>query len=677
VIIDVALLGSQLERHMYNTNLFPDKYWLMQVKITTPLISKILGLMAVLIVVLGMTTPAQAEGFSANFKGTDIHEFISTASKALGKTIIIDDAVKGKVTVRSYELLDAGQYYQFFLNVLDVYGYAVISMPNNVLKVIPAKEGKRAALSSLKTPAEGDELIMRIVPLNNIAAKEVAPLMRQFNDSIGIGNVVFLESGNALLITGRADVVNSLVELAHEMDRTDQATVASVALQHASAADVASIVTTLFRDESRTRKGAQPGMKVVADERTNTVLIAGEPTIQARVKGIIQQLDQEKASQGNTKVIRLKYAKAQSLLEVLSGVSANLQDDKKSAGNGASVSVMKNMVIKADELTNALIINATPDVMSNLEKVIEQLDIRRAQVLVEAVIVEMQNADGLNLGIQWANRYGGGTQFGNAQAQIAPGFKGGMTEVFKNANGLVTGFYSGNWAGLLTAISNQSQNNILATPSIMTLDNEDAEFSVGQDVPILTGSQTTNSDNVFNTVSRKTVGIKLKVKPQINKGQSVLLQIEQEVSSVAENSSVDKDNLGATFNIRTVNNTVLVESGETVVVGGLLDKSQSDSKSAVPFLERIPLLGALFRSTSHKESKRNLILFIRPTVIRSTEEYEQESLRKAARFRSLNAQSLPLKAHADAQLEMVGSAENGAFKQVQQQIDAFYRQGAQ
>ncbi|CAI1070545.1 Pullulanase secretion envelope pulD [Serratia quinivorans] len=662
---------------MYNTNLFPDKYWFMHLKITAPLISKVVGLMAVLIMVLAMTPPVQAEAFSANFKGTDIHEFISTASKALGKTIIIDDAVKGKVTVRSYELLDAGQYYQFFLNVLDVYGYAVISMPNNVLKVIPAKEGKRAALSSLKTPAEGDELIMRIVPLNNIAAKEVAPLMRQFNDSIGIGNVVFLESGNALLITGRADVVNSLVELAHEMDRTDQATVATVALQHASAADVASIVTTLFRDESRTRKGAQPGMKVVADERTNTVLIAGEPTIQARVKGIIQQLDQEKASQGNTKVIRLKYAKAQSLLEVLSGVSANLQDDKKSAGNGASVSVMKNMVIKADELTNALIINATPDVMSNLEKVIEQLDIRRAQVLVEAVIVEMQNADGLNLGIQWANRYAGGTQFGNAQAQIAPGFKGGMTEVFKNANGLVTGFYSGNWAGLLTAISNQSQNNILATPSIMTLDNEDAEFSVGQDVPILTGSQTTNSDNVFNTVSRKTVGIKLKVKPQINKGQSVLLQIEQEVSSVAENSSVDKDNLGATFNIRTVNNTVLVESGETVVVGGLLDKSQSDSKSAVPFLERIPLLGALFRSTSHKESKRNLILFIRPTVIRSTEEYEQESLRKAARFRSLNAQSLPLKAHADAQLEMVGSAENGAFKLVQQQIDAFYRQGAQ
>ncbi len=645
----------------------------MHAKMTNMLFSKMIALMAVLVMLLWVSAPVQAEAFSANFKGTDIHEFISTASKALGKTIIIDDAVKGKVTVRSYEPLDAGQYYQFFLNVLDVYGYAVISMPNNVLKVIPAKDGKRAALSALNTPAEGDELIMRIVPLNNIAAKEVAPLMRQFNDSIGIGNVVFLESGNALLITGRADVVNSLVELAHEMDRTEQAGVVSVALQHASATDVVSIVTMLFRDENRTKKGALPGMKVVADERTNTVLIAGEPSLQARIEGIIQQLDQEKASQGNTKVIRLKYAKAQGLLEVLSGVSANLQDEKKTVGN--NVSVMKNMVIKADEQTNALIINATPDVMSNLEKVIEQLDIRRAQVLVEAVIVEMQNADGLNLGIQWANRYGGGTQFGNAQAQIAPGFKGGMTEVFKNANGLVTGFYSGNWAGLLTAISNQSQNNILATPSIMTLDNEDAEFSVGQDVPILTGSQTTNSDNVFNTVARKTVGIKLKVKPQINKGQSVLLQIEQEVSSVAENSSVDKDNLGATFNIRTVNNTVLVESGETVVVGGLLDKSQSDSKSAVPFLERIPLLGALFRSTSHKESKRNLILFIRPTVIRSTEEYAQESMRKAARFRSLDAQPLPLKTHAEAQLDRVGSTANGTFQRVQRQIDEFYPRG--
>ncbi|MGL5385626.1 MAG: type II secretion system secretin GspD [Serratia sp. (in: enterobacteria)] len=623
-------------------------------------------------IVLISPPPVRAETFSANFKGTDIHEFINTVSKNLGKTIILDDSVKGKVTVRSYEQLDAKEYYQFFLNVLDVYGYAVIGMPNNVLKVIPAKQGKRATLTQLSAEGVGDELVMRIVPLRNTAAKDIAPLLRQLNDSIGVGNVAHYESGNALLITGRADVVNGLVELAREMDHDDQTAVESIALEHASAPEIVRIITTLLRDEGKQKSGAAANTQVVADERTNTVLVSGDGVMQDYLRDLIEQLDQEKASQGNTKVIRLKYAKAASLVEVLTGVSASLQNEKPSAA-GAAVSVIKNVVIKADEQTNALIISAAPDVMRDLEAVIEQLDVRRAQVLVEAVIVEMQDADGLNFGIQWANKYAGGTQFANAQTQIAPGFKGGMGEVFKNANGLVTGFYSGNWAGLLTAISSTSQNNILATPSIVTLDNEDAEFSVGQDVPILTGSQTTNSDNVFNTVSRKTVGIKLKVKPQINKGQSVLLQIEQEVSSVAENSSVDKDNLGATFNIRTVNNAVLVESGETVVVGGLLDKSQSDSKSAVPYLSRIPLLGTLFRSTAHKDNKRNLILFIRPTIIRSADGYSLESARKAQRFQQEHDQVRPLKAEMQDKLSSVRSSANtAAFQRAKQQIAAFY-----
>lgn len=620
-------------------------------------------------------SPVSAETFSANFKGTDIHEFINTVSKNLGKTIILDDAVKGKVTVRSYEQLDAKAYYQFFLNVLDVYGYAVIGMPNNVLKVIPAKEGKRAALTQLGNAAEGDELVMRIVPLRNTAAKDIAPLLRQLNDSIGVGNVAYYESGNALLITGRAEVVNGLIELAKEMDRNDQAEVESIPLEHASAAEIVRIISTLLRDEGKQKSGALANTQVVADERTNRVLVSGDSAMQEYLRGLIEQLDQEKASQGNTKVIRLKYAKAQSLVEVLTGVSASLQNEKQSPTAGAAaISVIKNIVIKADEQTNALIISATPDVMRDLESVIEQLDVRRAQVLVEAVIVEMQDADGLNFGIQWANKYAGGTQFGNAQAQIAPGFQGGMSEVFKNANGLVTGFYSGNWAGLLTAISSTSQNNILATPSIVTLDNEDAEFSVGQDVPILTGSQTTNSDNVFNTVSRKTVGIKLKVKPQINKGQSVLLQIEQEVSSVAENSAVNKDNLGATFNIRTVNNSVLVESGETVVVGGLLDKSQSDSEAGVPYLSRIPLLGALFRSTSHKDNKRNLILFIRPTIIRSADGYSLESARKAQDFHKTTSEDKPLKEEVNKTLNNVHPSNRAAFQQAKQQISAFYGQ---
>ncbi|USV03222.1 type II secretion system secretin GspD [Serratia entomophila] len=617
--------------------------------------------------------PAHAESFSANFKGTDIQEFINTVSKNLGKTIIIDPAVKGKVTVRSYEQLNDKQYYQFFLNVLDVYGYAVIGMPNNVLKVIVAKEGKRAALSPAggAEAAEGDEVVMRIVPLRNIAAKDIAPLLRQLNDSVGVGSVAHYEQGNALLITGRAGVVNGLIDIVREMDQDDGNQIETLTLKHAAAAEIVRMVNELFREEGKQRMAGAATLRLVADERTNSLMLTGDDRIREYVKSMVYQLDNKSVSQGNTKVIQLKYAKAQSLVEVLTGVSSGLQNEKEAAAT--NVALLKNVVIKADEQTNALIITAAPDVMRDLEEVVTKLDVRRAQVLVEAVIVEVQDGQGLNIGVQWANKYGGGTQFAGNTPGVATGFEGGMLEAFGKANGLMTGFYSGNWGLLLSAIASNNQNNILATPSIVTLDNAEAEFSVGQDVPILTGSQTTNSDNVFNTVSRKTVGIKLKVKPQINKGQSVLMQIEQEVSSVADNAQIAADSLGATFNIRTVNNTVLVDSGETVVVGGLLDKTNSEVESSVPLLGRIPLLGALFRSTSVKESKRNLMLFIRPTIIRTTEGYSQQSQRKVGKFDLEQQKDSELKqALRDELAQGRGAGDNKAFLNVIAQIDAFY-----
>jgi len=617
--------------------------------------------------------PAHAESFSANFKGTDIQEFINTVSKNLGKTIIIDPAVKGKVTVRSYEQLNDKQYYQFFLNVLDVYGYAVIGMPNNVLKVIVAKEGKRAALSQAggAEVAEGDEVVMRIVPLRNIAAKDIAPLLRQLNDSVGVGSVAHYEQGNALLITGRAGVVNGLIDIVREMDQDDGNQIETITLKHAAAAEIVRMVNELFREEGKQRMAGAATLRLVADERTNSLMLTGDDRIREYVKSMVYQLDNKSVSQGNTKVIQLKYAKAQSLVEVLTGVSSGLQNEKEAAAT--NVALLKNVVIKADEQTNALIITAAPDVMRDLEEVVTKLDVRRAQVLVEAVIVEVQDGQGLNIGVQWANKYGGGTQFAGNAPGVASGFEGGMLEAFGKANGLMTGFYSGNWGLLLSAIASNNQNNILATPSIVTLDNAEAEFSVGQDVPILTGSQTTNSDNVFNTVSRKTVGIKLKVKPQINKGQSVLMQIEQEVSSVADNAQIAADSLGATFNIRTVNNTVLVDSGETVVVGGLLDKTNSEVESSVPLLGRIPLLGALFRSTSVKESKRNLMLFIRPTIIRTTEGYSRQSRRKVDKFDLEQQKDSELKqALRDELAQGRGAGDNKAFLNVIAQIDAFY-----
>ncbi len=633
-----------------------------------------LAAVAVMIVLAGA---AHAEQFSANFKGTDIQEFINTVSKNLGKTIIIDPAVKGKVTVRSYEQLDEKQYYQFFLNVLDVYGYTVIGMPNNVLKVIAAKEGKRAALAQNggETIAEGDEVVMRVVPLRNIAAKDVSPILRQLNDSIGVGSVAHYEQGNALLITGRASVVNGLLELVREMDQDDGNRVETLALKHAAAPEIARMVNELFREEGKRRTAGASLLRLVADERTNSVMIAGDDRSREHAKELIDQLDNKSVTQGNTQVIPLKYAKAQSLVEVLTGVSAGLQNEKESAA--ANVALLKNVVIKADEQTNALIITAAPDVMRDLEAVVAKLDVRRAQVLVEAVIVEVQDGQGLNIGVQWANKYGGGTQFAGSAPGVSTGFENGMSDVFGKANGLMTGFYSGNWGVLLTAIASNNQNNILATPSIVTLDNAEAEFSVGQDVPILTGSQTTNSDNVFNTVSRKTVGIKLKVKPQINQGQSVLMQIEQEVSSVADSAGATPDSLGATFNIRTVNNTVLVDSGETVVVGGLLDKSNSELESSVPILGKIPLVGALFRSTATKASKRNLMLFIRPTIIRSTEGYARQSQRKLGKFDAEQQDDRELNNALRGEIAGDKKAiDNRAFLATVASIDAFYPRGA-
>ncbi|MGB8667481.1 MAG: type II secretion system secretin GspD [Serratia inhibens] len=616
-----------------------------------------------------------ATSFSANFKGTDIQEFINTVSKNLGKTIIIDPAVKGKVTVRSYEQLNDKQYYQFFLNVLDVYGYTVIGMPNNVLKVIVAKDGKRAALSQGggERIAEGDEVVMRIVPLRNMAAKDISPLLRQLNDSVGVGSVAHYEQGNALLITGRASVVNGLIDIVREMDQDDSNQIETLALKHAAAAEIVRMVNALFREEGKQRMAGAATLRLVADDRTNTVMITGDDRIREYVKDMIYQLDNKSVNQGNTKVIQLKYAKAQSLVEVLTGISSSLQNEKE--GAAANVALLKNVVIKADEQTNALIITAAPDVMRDLEDVVTKLDVRRAQVLVEAVIVEVQDGQGLNIGVQWANKYGGGTQFAGNVPGVSSGFDGGMLEAFNKASGLMTGFYSGNWGVLLSAIASNNQNNILATPSIVTLDNAEAEFSVGQDVPILTGSQTTNSDNVFNTVSRKTVGIKLKVKPQINKGQSVLMQIEQEVSSVADNTQVSSDSLGATFNIRTVNNTVLVDSGETVVVGGLLDKTNSEVESSVPLLGKIPVLGALFRSTSVKESKRNLMLFIRPTIIRTTEGFSQQSQRKVGKFDAEQREDIELKTALRGEISSGPTAgDNQAFLSVISQVNAFYDQ---
>ncbi|MEE3652620.1 MULTISPECIES: type II secretion system secretin GspD [unclassified Brenneria] len=629
--------------------------------------------------------------FSASFKGTDIQEFINTVSKNLNKTVIIDPSVSGTITVRSYDTMNEEQYYQFFLSVLDVYGFTVVPTDNNVLKIIRSKEAKNTSmpLASDDRPGIGDEVVTRVVPVNNVAARDLAPLLSQLNDNAGAGSVVHYEPSNVLLMTGRAAVIKRLMSIVERVDQTGDRHVTTIPLAYASAPEVVKMVTELNKTDEKSAMAGVMSANVVADERTNSVLVRGESNSRQQVIDMIRQLDRQQAVQGNTKVIYLKYAKATDLVEVLTGVG----DSIKSEQQNALPALSKDISIKAHAQTNALIVNAAPDVMRDLEQVITQLDIRRPQVLVEAVIAEVQDADGLNLGIQWGNKHAGMTQFTNTGLPTSVMVAGAdryrqdgtinstVASALNSFNGITAGFYQGNWAMLLTALSSNTKNDILATPSIVTLDNMEATFNVGQEVPVLSGSQTTSGDNVFNTVERKTVGIKLKVKPQINEGESVLLEIEQEVSSVADSASNSSSDLGVTFNTRTVNNAVLVSSGETVVVGGLLDKSTRETADKVPLLGDIPLLGHLFRSNSRHVAKRNLMLFIRPSIIRDRSQYQSASSEKYRAFSQEQERQRDV-THGegtltDEILRLPAGGNDYTFRQVNSAILTFYPAGQQ
>ena len=593
---------------------------------------------------LGSPVVRSAE-FSASFKGTDIQEFINTVGKNLNKTIIVDPSVRGKINVRSYDLLNDEQYYQFFLSVLDVYGFSVVTMDKVVLKVLRSNTAKTSGIPVVDdaAPGSGDEMVTRVVPVRNVSVRELAPLLRQLNDNAGGGNVVHYEPSNVLLITGRAMVVNRLVDIVRRVDKVGDQDVDIVRLKYASAAEIVRLISALTKDEGKTNMSSLLAPKVVADDRTNSVVVSGDPKARQRVMQMIRQLDKDQQNDGNTKVYYLKYAKAKNLVEVLTGVSKSIQDKKQGGGQQAAATT-KKMSIEADEQTNALVITAQPDEMQELEKVISRLDIRRAQVLVEAIIVEVANGTGAQLGVQWGNTNAGMVQFADSSTSPIPvstfvdaiGSKpsDSSQKALASVSGAALGFYHGDWFALLTALQTDSKSDVLATPSLSTMDNQEAEFNVGQEVPVLTGSQTsTSSDSaVFNTVERKTVGTKLKFKPQINEGDSVLLEIEQEVSSV--DSASANSELGSTFNVRTIKNTVLVKSGETVVLGGLLDEKTNEVVSKVPLLGDIPVLGELFKSTKTDKTKRNLMVFIRPVILRDPVTYSGISNAKYSMFRA-------------------------------------------
>lgn len=618
--------------------------------------------------------PALAAEYTANFTGADIQTFVNIVGQNTGKTILIDPDVNATISVRSADTFNEEEYYQFFLSVLDLYGFSLISLDNGLLKVVRSEKAKTlpGRLSTGEKPGRGDELVTRIVSLENVPARALSPLLRQMLDGGSVGNVVHYEPSNALIITGKASTVNRLLEVIKRVDVMGNEKEQIIPLKYASATDLAEVLTDLSRESGKEAKPATLLTRIVADKRTNSLIVSGSDRARARVVQLISRLDTQDQGQGNTRVWYLKYAKADKLVEVLTGVSQKLQDEKGGTPKATSSSG-NDISITADEQTNSLVVTADQGVLQQLGEVIAKLDIRRAQVLVEAIIVEVQDGKGLNLGVQWANKNVGGQQFTQTGLPIfnaAQGIneykaKGGMTsdnpayKLFGNYNGLAAGFFNGDWGVLLTALNTDNKNDILSTPSIVTLDNKEASFNVGQDVPVLSGSQTTSGDNIYSTVERKTVGTKLKVTPQINEGDSVLMEIEQEVSSV--DASTTSSSLGPTFNTRTVQNAVLVKSGETVVLGGLMDDASKQEVSKVPLLGDIPLVGQLFRYTSNEKSKRNLMVFIRPTIIRDDEIYRSLSRDKYNGYRQMQKERSNKQSDKLIQVDAIDALDERAF----------------
>lgn len=591
-----------------------------------------------------------AADYTANFNNVDIRTFISVVSQSIGKTILIDPDVEASISVKSVDAFNEDEYYQFFLSVLDLYGFSLINLDNGLLKVVRSEKVKTlpGRISNDPMPGEGYELVTRIVSLENVPVNALSPLLRQMLDGGNLGSVVHYEPSNALIITGKASTVSRLLEVVRRVDVMGDKKELVIPLKYSSATDLADVLNSLSREGGKDAQPAPLQTRIVAEKRTNSLIVSGSDHARIRIQKLVSRIDTQNQGKGNTRVWYLKYAKAQNLSEVLSGITKKLADGQGGALKAASPDPSHDILITADEHTNSLVVTADKNIFQQLDEVIAKLDIRRAQVLVEAIIVEVQDGKGLNLGVQWANKNVGAQQFTNTGLPIfdvAQGIseykaKGGITsdnpayDLFSNYNGIAAGFFSGDWSVLLTALTSNNKNDILSTPSIVTLDNKEASFNVGQDVPVLSGSQTTSGDNIYSTVERKTVGTKLKVTPQINEGDSVLLEIEQEVSSV-DTSAASASSLGPTFNTRTIQNAVLVKSGETVVLGGLMDDASKQEVSKIPLLGDIPVIGSLFRYTSNQKSKRNLMVFIRPTIIGDDDIYRSLSRGKYTDFREM------------------------------------------
>ncbi|VAW85297.1 General secretion pathway protein D [hydrothermal vent metagenome] len=585
-----------------------------------------------------------------NLKDAEISAVVEMVSKETGKNFVVDPRVKGKVTVISSHPMEKEQLYEVFLSLLDVHGFSAIES-GDIIKIVPSANAKHIGGGN-KKDAKGDAHVTRVVKIQNVSGAQLVPILRPLVPPQG--HLAAHAQSNSLIISSQASTIDRLMSIIKRIDLPSSGEIEMVSLQNASATEVVRVLSSL-QQQGRKADPQAAIPTLVADERTNSILLGGAPSERLRLRALITHLDSPTENIGNTHVIYLKYAKAKDMLTVLTGVAEG--QAKAQGGKGASkapAAAKSNFQIQADESTNALVITASPEMFRSLRFVIQKLDIRRAQVLIEAVIAEVQMDKTAELGVQWifdSRNSGDGpigvSNFGGPGSSImglAAAAASGTASV-PNMQGALFGLgrFSDtgmSFATLIRALDGSGASNVLSTPNIVTLDNQEAEIVVGQTVPFLTGSYTStggsnSASNPFQTIKRENVGLTLKVLPQINAGNSVKLDIEQKADSIAA-SAVNASDL--ITNTRSFKTSVIVDDGKMIVLGGLIKDELIESQQKVPFLGDIPLLGALFRHKNTTKLKTNLMVFIKPTVLRSSEDSVKVTNQKYSMIRQYQQQ---------------------------------------
>jgi general secretion pathway protein D len=605
----------------------------------------LLGL-ALILATLPVTALAQQAGaprITPNFKDADITQVIEAVSAATGRNIIIDPRVRAQVTMLSSTPMSPDAFYEAFLALLQVHGFVAVPS-GDTTKVIPDANARQVPGNDLpnRVSATSDEIVTQVVAVQNISAAQLVPILRPLIPQYG--HLAAYPASNILIISDRANNVNRMLRIIRRIDQASDSDVEFVALQNASAAEVVRTMISLTQAQAQAEGGGGPQLRVVADDRSNSILLAGDKTQRLKARALVAYLDTPLSSGGDTRVRYLRYSDAEKIAAKLKEQIAGVVAAAPGAAGATAATPERSTIIWAEPETNALVITAPAKTMSSLMSVIDKLDIRRAQVLVEAIIVEVTGDKSAELGVNWAID---GTNSGNAVGGFVTPVGGvSIIDLARAADdpstlttaplGTTIGVgrlaVSGvNFAAVLRALRGDSNTNIIATPSIVTLDNQEAEIKVAQEVPFVTGQFTNGGNtnngtvNPFQTIQRQEVGTILRITPQINEGDSVMLKIEQESSSIAATSSGAVD---IVTNKRTINTHVLIEDGGTVVLGGLIQDTQTSGEQRVPFLGRIPVLGELFRSRSAKKTKSNLMVFIKPRILRDAASTTYETNQK-------------------------------------------------